>query len=298
MTMSDESRQTDLFQMELELMSLQEDSPVRTSPLLEIKKELMRNAVDCGQSVPVYLGTFDPDMPSLKTSQTCLLETGEIGLSEFYGTFPRSGTMRNGTVYQLPRLAPTTTEIGSGLWPTPDVRGFTNDGSLELLGKKAASWEEMSGMAYRKGNKQKKKFWRTPASANGSQGPKSKEFYEHYRKTGQSTITLVDEVRPTPSYLPTPTAVEYGRNKSLGPNAKERHSLSSMARHNLWPTPNASDNRDRGCMEDEAIKRRIRIGKQVGLSTAVKETRQSGTLNPTWVEWLMGFPLGHTDLDA
>ena len=23
-----------------------------------------------------------------------------------------------------------------------------------------------------------------------------------------------------------------------------------------------------------------------------------GRLNPTWVEWLMGFPPGHTDLDA
>jgi len=22
----------------------------------------------------------------------------------------------------------------------------------------------------------------------------------------------------------------------------------------------------------------------------------SGALNPTWVEWLMGFPTGHTDL--
>ena len=95
MTMSDESQQTDLFQTELELMSSQEDSPVRTFPWQEIKKELMRNAVDCGQNAPVYLGTFDPDMPSLKTSQTCLLETGEIGLSEFYGTFPRSGTMRS-----------------------------------------------------------------------------------------------------------------------------------------------------------------------------------------------------------
>ena len=27
--------------------------------------------------------------------------------------------MRSGTVYQLPRLALTTTEIGSGFWPTP-----------------------------------------------------------------------------------------------------------------------------------------------------------------------------------
>jgi hypothetical protein len=24
--------------------------------------------------------------------------------------------------------------------------------------------------------------------------------------------------------------------------------------------------------------------------------RGGGTLNPTWVEWLMGYPLGHTDL--
>jgi len=24
----------------------------------------------------------------------------------------------------------------------------------------------------------------------------------------------------------------------------------------------------------------------------------SGSLNPTWVEWLMGYPLGWTDLDA
>ncbi len=221
MTMSDESQQTDLFQTELELMSSREDSPVRTSPLQEIKKELMQNAVDCGQSAPVCLGTFDPDMPSLKTSQTCLLETGEIGLSEFYGTFPRSGTMRNGTVYQLPQLAPTITEIGSGLWPTPT--GMTGG----------------EGIA--------------PSHKDGTHG------------------------------------------WSLGAAAKDSLTQKPIR---IWPTPNASDNRDRGCMEDEAIKRRIRIGKQVGLSTAVKETRQSGTLNPTWVEWLMGFPLGHTDLDA
>tara|TARA_Y100000816_G_C25919411_1_gene479448 strand:- start:54 stop:815 length:762 start_codon:yes stop_codon:yes gene_type:complete len=253
MTMSDESQQTDLFQTELELMSSREDSPVRTSPLQEIKKELMRNAVDCGQNARVYLGKFDPDMPSLKTSQTCLLETGEIGLSEFSGTFPRSGTMRNGTVYQLPRLAPTTTEIGSGLW-------------------------------------------RTPAASNGSQGAKSKELYEKCKKTGQSSINLVDEVRHTPSYLPTPTAVEYGRNKSLGPNAKERHSLSSMAKHNLWPTPAARDYK--GARKPETMAKTGRNPETNSLPDSVEFKGESGRLNPTWVEWLMGFPLEHTDLDA
>jgi DNA (cytosine-5)-methyltransferase 1 len=63
-----------------------------------------------------------------------------------------------------------------------------------------------------------------------------------------------------------------------------------------WPTPQASDNRDRGNMSDSAVKRRIEIGKQIGLSTAVKPDANGGSLNPPWVEWLMGWPLGWTDL--
>jgi DNA (cytosine-5)-methyltransferase 1 len=63
----------------------------------------------------------------------------------------------------------------------------------------------------------------------------------------------------------------------------------------MWPTPSANDNRDRGNLSTPAIKRRAEKGKQLMLSMVVSET--SGQLNPTWVEWLMGFPLGHTDLE-
>ena len=64
----------------------------------------------------------------------------------------------------------------------------------------------------------------------------------------------------------------------------------------MWPTPNASDNRDRGNLSDPAIQRRILLGKQVGLTMAVKDGKEIGTLNPNWVEWLMGYPIGWTDL--
>ena len=64
----------------------------------------------------------------------------------------------------------------------------------------------------------------------------------------------------------------------------------------MWPTPNASDNRDRGNLSDPAIQRRIKLGKQVGLTMAVKENKGGGALNPTWVEWLMGYKAGYTDL--
>jgi hypothetical protein len=62
-----------------------------------------------------------------------------------------------------------------------------------------------------------------------------------------------------------------------------------------FPTPQASDNRDRGNMSNPSIQRRVAIGKQIMLSQSVDPN--SGQLNPTWVEWLMGWPLGWTDLN-
>jgi len=162
---------------------------------------------------------------------------GEIGLSEFSGTFPRSGMMRNGTVYQLPRLAPTTTEIGSGLWPTP--------------------------------------------TATANQGAPSMQ--ERYTR---------------PHFYPTPNASTgdtTGNWKPIRPSG-QRAQMTLQQYVRIWPTPSASDNRDRGNLSNPSLQRRIKLGKQLMLSQVVHPT--SGKLNPTWVEWLMGFPLGHTDLDA
>ena len=102
---------------------------------------------------------------------------------------------------------------------------------------------------------------------------------------------------------PTPTTQEIehpnaeltatGRRKSK--DGKSSHSLNLADQVNMWPTPNASDNRDRGNMSDPAIQRRIKKGKQVGLTMAVKDKPGIGTLNPDWVEWLMGYAPGYTD---
>jgi len=70
--------------------------------------------------------------------------------------------------------------------------------------------------------------------------------------------------------------------------------LEREVARSMWPTPCAGDDRDRGNLSNPAIQRRLSKGKQLMLSMVVSET--SGALNPTWVEWLMGFPTGHTDL--
>ena len=69
---------------------------------------------------------------------------------------------------------------------------------------------------------------------------------------------------------------------------------SIVLRKTLWPTPSASDNRDRGNLSSPAIASRVKKGKQLMLSMVVSD--KSGSLNPTWVEWLMGFPTGWTAL--
>jgi hypothetical protein len=61
-----------------------------------------------------------------------------------------------------------------------------------------------------------------------------------------------------------------------------------------WPTPNAADNRDRGNLSNPAVQRRMAVGKQLDLSMVVSP--DSGALNPEWVEGLMGFQIGWTDL--
>lgn len=123
------------------------------------------------------------------------------------------------------------------------------------------------------------------------------------------------------SYLPTPTASSAGTNgKSKCPETGKwinaRPSLSTMASQNLWPTPRANDSLKRGEFDvtnprnglPAAVKRwptPVATDGKAGFGQG-DTTRKSprlqtvigGQLNPTWVEWLMGFPPGWTALDA
>ncbi len=62
----------------------------------------------------------------------------------------------------------------------------------------------------------------------------------------------------------------------------------------FFPTPQAQDNRDRGSAASGSVQRRMEKGKQIMLSQMV--SMDNGQLNPNWVEWLMGYPTGWTDL--
>jgi len=90
--------------------------------------------------------------------------------------------------------------------------------------------------------------------------------------------------------LPTLSACSYGSNRggAAGRVGKTRESLASMAKNNTWPTPNATDYKGPSTRS---------LGKERPRCDDDLPTRVGGQLNPTWVEWLMGWPLGWTDLE-
>lgn len=92
--------------------------------------------------------------------------------------------------------------------------------------------------------------------------------------------------------------------KSQNANSPCKHGQGGMGLQDivsLWPTPNASDNRDRGSWDNPSVQRRVQIGKQIGLTAIAQgtgklvngstvRTEKRGSLNPAFVCWLMGFP--------
>tara|TARA_R100001510_G_scaffold14127_1_gene11289 strand:+ start:161 stop:889 length:729 start_codon:yes stop_codon:yes gene_type:complete len=66
-------------------------------------------------------------------------------------------------------------------------------------------------------------------------------------------------------------------------------SLSLAVKLKMWPTPTAN--------EDACGKPTGKMQKMLGNHPEVRKPLNGGTLNPNWVEWLMGYPTGWTDLN-
>ena len=105
---------------EFQLTSSPVGSPAKTFRVPVSGPELMATVAVSGVSLPVLLASYDRATSSWRTSQRCLVE----GWAKYSETWPRSGMTRSGIAYQLPTLAQSTTETGSGLLPTLCARDY------------------------------------------------------------------------------------------------------------------------------------------------------------------------------
>ena len=90
---------------------------------------------------------------------------------------------------------------------------------------------------------------------------------------------------------PTPTVK--GNYKKSTYSGKSGDGLSTAVKK--WPTPTARDWKDTG---DPKKLAQYEHKKRLGCSVAASNPQGHGSLNPAWVEWLMGYEIGHSDCDA
>ena len=146
-------------------------------------------------------------------------------------------------------------------------------------------------------------------------------------KSGQ-TVQDYGNARPLSeavhkALFPTPSATAYGSSGNGSGNnvaSRGRPSLERMAKSGLWPTPTRGDGNGSGSRntpgskahQGESLTDAVRGDKGTGRTDynklagemRAKAIATSGTwtpprsglsLNPSWVEWLMGWPIGWTD---
>ncbi len=216
-----------------------------------------------GRSTPELLANYDPATSSWKMLRPCLF--GEW--DEFSGIFPPSGMTRSGELYRLQMLEPHTCADASGLWPTPTATEYGTNQSVSIG---AAVRPSLGTMARR--------MWQTPVSDDAVERTGGK-----FNSRGEPKLSA--EVKMWPS----PRAID-GSKGARSPTEfvlkRAATGLSNLAeRVQLYPTPTAQDaSNNAGASQFE--RNSLPLNAVVG-----------GSLNPQWVEWLMGYPPGWTALE-
>ena len=281
-----------------------EVSHAKTSAVLGEDSELSAESeADYGESTLGSFARYDRDTASWKTAQCLLLG----GLESFSGTWPRSGMMRRGRCYPLAIAAHRINGRGCGLsekFPTPTVFGNNNrkgispkagDGLATYVKKFPTPCSHDSFDMYLKDSSTSKfdsarrglsafvRKWPTPQSRDFKTGMAS--------RVERSWRNLNDWV----TKFPTPCRTDY---KGAGKTGTFRDRLDYAAergrtKSNVYPTPR-TNGMCGGSGAWAQMGRLVREGKMTDKERHQIGAGNGGKLNPDWVEWLMGWPIGWT----
>lgn len=214
---------------------------------------------------------LNPDGLSWNKSQGCLA-IGEHS-ENTSADWSRSGITCFGIAYPLVPLVRLTKETGCGSWRTPNAQ----DGERGVT--KRIHERARIGL-----NTQVQ--WPTP---------RANERGQHNSRDNHMALSLAVQMFPTPTTGKGGSNSKRKERGSGGPNLQEfvqmfptpraiygAHPGMTDPKH-LTGAPTARDYRDNGKSPAELAR-----------NSPTLATIAGGTLNPTWVEWLMGFPIEWT----
>jgi len=191
-----------------------------------------------------------------------------------------SGMMLNGQVYAVPDMRAGSQMVLDRLWATPQARDHFPPHTAEYVASKRAQGH---GMANLNDQVVLDPLWPTPVKTDGVGGPGRSEK----RKGGDSLRTAVKD-----PLWPTPTA-DSATNRTTR-YAQGGTSLALAVKDPLWPTPRATEWKGVGPYGSKSHDYRVEKGY---LDATVQDVaKRTGVLNPAWVEVLMGWPMGSTQV--
>ncbi len=105
---------------------------------------------------------------------------------------------------------------------------------------------------------------------------------------------------PTTQESEHPTAQLNENNRRISKTSSSSHGLNLADTVKRWPTPTTSDSHNPMAGVSGGSPRLSRLRENVRFSLGIEKEplKSSGQLNPAWVEWLMGFPIGWTELNV
>jgi len=283
------------------LTSLQRDSPVNLTPRRASEGEQMTPETS-GPIQRVLLGRLNPDTCSWRIQESSSAKVSSQRMrTRFWLTLPRWGMTANGELWVLEMSEHPTGGTGGGAWPTPKAsvehHGLPRPhdrGDLQaasLLWPTPRAEERMqynsrdSGMALSR----RASEWPTPLEGDvtGGRTTKGKD------RPGETGLRLTAQEWVTPR---AEEARHSGRQTDSG------HQKQLVVQAVTWATPTTRDHKD-GANPSERAPTAGLLGRQaprtpmLGQESSTNGPNSRRRLNPLFVEWLMGLPIGWTDLE-
>jgi len=241
----------------------------------EKEQELTEKPLECGEKWRGSFTKYDQDLSLWKTHQCSLV--GD--LEEFLETWPQWGLMRDGECWEQKTLEQTIRGTEYGLKEKQECLIVKNvDGNLKL-----GVLQDLDALNVEQHN-QKLLKWPTPRSCSAMAATITPESAWNEKRNPNLETIVGQRLWPTPDA----NCGMRGTQELWTPKRKSGHQAQysiNQAVRDSFATPTARMWKDNGTSPAELNRNSETLAVQAG-----------GNLNPTWVEWLMGWPLGWTDL--